>query len=229
MQQILADDPRAVALDSAFQEFKSKLAEFELGQNQHLKAKSNVAVGGAEGLRFEQTPLQNAKDYLESQLQTIENSFIWSEHQKAYSETGKLIDGVKKKLPNTADYLSSYRDQAVGMRKNWLGKVSDEIFPNQYIAEQAASWTKASLNSALLGGPTNVGFQLVQVIQMINAIPEMVSMRSRLAENVTSAFKDTLTKAPDQSAIKALVWARENHVIKAGQWEELGSTSNGPA
>jgi hypothetical protein len=242
MQDVLKDDPRAMAMDELFKEWKTKQAEFELGHNQHAKAKSETAVGGAEGLRFEKDVWQNAQDYIEAQLRYIENSFVWSEHQKAYKSAGELIEGIKKRLPNTADYMDAYRDQAIGARRNAIGRLADNIAneTNPYMVQQASSWAKATLNGLLLGGPTNMAFMATQLLQTINALPEMMSVSSRLNKSQIKALAfdapmaytkvvANLARNTFTAGDPAVQWAKQNHVIKAARWEGIDELHQGKA
>ena len=242
MQDVLKDDPRALAMDDLFREWKAKQAEFELGHNQHAKAKSETAVGGAEGLRFEKDAWQNAQDYMEAQLRYIENSFVWSEHQKAYKSAGELIEGIKERLPNTADYIGAYRDQAIGARRNAIGRLAENIAneTNPYMVQQASSWAKATLNGLLLGGPTNMAFMVTQLLQTINALPEMVSVASRLnksqikalAFDAPLAYTKVIGNLANHAYTKndpAINWAFDNHVMKGSRWEDIGELHEGKA
>ena len=232
MKDIAAEDPRAQAIQSAFEEWKRNHAEYDMGVNQHLKNKSEVAVGGAEGLRFEKNALENANAYLESQLRYAENSFIWAEHQTAFRTTGELMKGLDR-LPNTVDYLDAYRQNAIGMRQNIIGEISQAARLDSYYGTRGSSWIKAGLNSTLLGGPLNLAFIGTQLLQTINTIPEIISIKNRLGRNEILALSYDVPKAAvgvvaelTKSAIRwespALQWAVDNHVIRPARFEDVG-------
>ena len=232
MRDLASDDPRAQAIQSAFEDWKRNHAEYDMGVNQHLKTKSEVAVGGAEGLRFEKNALENANAYLEAQLRYAENSMIWAEHQTAFRKTGELMAGIDR-LPNTQAYLDAYRQNAIGMRSNWIGDISRAARLDSYYATKASSWIKAGLNSLLLGGPLNLAFIGTQLLQTINVIPEIVSIKGRLGQSqikalaydVPKAFVGVVTdlrKLTIKGDNPALRWAIDNHVIKAARFEDVG-------
>lgn len=238
MKELVAGDPKAAALQALHEKVKEQLAEAYKGQNQHLKAKKSEAVGGAEGLRFDMTDSENALAGYKAHLQSVENAYLWSEYQKAYSKIGDVLKGTQETLPNVSDYISNYRDQMIGRRSNTLGKLSEVItdaigkdFAPAY-TEKLSSWIKAGLNAKLLGGPTNLSFAALQMLQVVNSLPEMVSVMGR-ANLKPEAMINALVKGsvdaihPTTKAMtEALQWAKDNDIIRAAHWDDVGDIGN---
>lgn len=236
MSQLAKEDPRAAAMDSLYNEWKQTRAEFTFGENQHMKFKRDEAVGGAQGYRFELSPEENARYFLEAQIQHMENAFMWAENLKAYDSAGKLASGINERLPRTAEYIRNYRDNAIGARRNTLGRISDAMFEgNPYLASRASAWIKASLTSFLLGGPFNIGFHAIQILQVINSLPEMISVsrtkgvsRLELVKEIPEAITKTYTVF-NKDAANAVRWAHDEGIIRSGQWIDVENLLNHPA
>lgn len=226
-------DPRVQAMKSLYEEYQKQTASYNKGGNQHLKAKSREAVGGAEGYRIDRSETQNAVDFWKAQLEYIEKGFMWGENQKMFNNIGEVIKGIEEKMPNTATYMQEYRLNALGVRRNTLGKMSDilekEITNVGIPVRDIAEWSKGTLNSMLLGGPTNVVFAATQLIQVINAAPDLRIMAERrgmsAAEMAISASKSVNFTSP--LSIEAMKWAKDNHVARSavfGDTVNLGSS-----
>ncbi len=229
-----AGDPRIEAVKSLYEEYLQRTASYSKGGNQHLKEKSKVAVGGAEGYRLDRTELQNAKDFWKAQLEYIEKGFVWGENQKMFHNIGEAIKGIQDKLPNTSTYMNQYRLNAIGVRRNTLGKVSDilerEVTNAGIPIRDIAEWSKGTLNSMLLGGPNNIVFAATQLIQVINATPDLKIMLERKGINPVEAAVSASKSLNMSNPItrEAWKWAETNHVARAavfGDSVELGSSS----
>ena len=216
-----------------YEEYQKQTASYNKGGNQHLKAKSKEAIGGAEGYRIDRTEKQNAVDFWKAQLEYIEKGFVWGENQKMFHNIGEVIKGVEEKMPNTASYMQEYRLNAIGVRRNVVGRLSDimeEFATNKGIpVRDIAEWSKGTLNSMLLGGPHNVVFSATQLIQVINATPELKILIERNGNTVTEAVLAPLKSLNLTSPLnkEALKWANENHVARSavfGDTVNLGSS-----
>ena len=229
LMDMLGDDPRANTVGDVIQQWEQRKTQNLYGENQHFKFKNDEALPGAKGLDPTKTASENAHDYLEAQVQYIEQSMRWAENRAAFRTTGDLIKELQKqgdKYTNTISALEDYRANAVGIRRNMLGEMSDVM------DKQMSKWfkdgglpdwsnnTRAYLNAYLTGG-LNLPFQLLQLTQALYALPRYISLKKEFGLSTVdiskALVKGTLDVSYPTSALakEARQWGYDNNVIKS--------------
>jgi hypothetical protein len=229
LMDMLGDDPRANTVGDVIQQWEQRKTQNLYGENQHFKFKNDEALPGAKGLDPTKTAAENAHDYLEAQVQYIEQSMRWAENRAAFRTTGDLIKELQKqgdKYTNTISALEDYRANAVGIRRNMVGQMSDVM------DKQMSKWfkdgglpdwsnnTRAYLNAYLTGG-LNLPFQLLQLTQALYALPRYISLKKEFGFSTVdiskALVKGTLDVSYPTSALakEARQWGYDNNVIKS--------------
>jgi len=229
MRNLVTDDPRAAAIESVYKDWKQKTSAFYLGQHQHFKQKSVEGVGGAQGLKLTKSLEANAVDSLKAQIRYMETAFMWSEMQKAAKNILDVTkdESLSAKMPNSIDYTREYLYNALGQRVNPLGKISEAVeaalspIMGKGAIQDISGWTRAALNTKLLGGPLNAGFLLPNIIQVVNSLPEASSIGARLGNKNTTVTGSMMNGAinivrrGNEYWKEAAKYASEQHVAKS--------------
>lgn len=256
MDTLAKDDPVSTAIRDAYVAWKDKTAGHYLGQSQHAKAKSVDAVGGAEGLKLEKSFEQNAADSIQAQMRFFENSFQAAEMGKATHNLYQILEDAKlrENKPNSVAYALDYIENARGWRTNLIGDMAHAIETasgkaglGTNLPSQTSAILRSVLNAKLLGG-WNPAFWYVNLVQMVNALPEMASVAGRIgnpswamakfSEGSMKMLTNSLHKDPFWK--EASDWARDHGISKSaididtadiGKWKGMHTIDtvwNGP-
>lgn len=115
MLQILGpEDPLIKDIDAWMKERATQTTENVLGQEKHFKAKSGKL--GYAGSRPWVDAAKDAREFLQQQLQYIENGYIWSENQTALREMKKYTSDadILKQQPNNVKYVKELAKLELG-------------------------------------------------------------------------------------------------------------------
>lgn len=115
MLQILGpEDPLIKDIDAWMKERATQTTENVLGQEKHFKAKGGKL--GYAGSRPWVDAATDAREFLNQQLQYIENGYIWSENQAALREMKKYTSDadILKQQPNNVKYVKELAKLELG-------------------------------------------------------------------------------------------------------------------
>lgn len=208
-------------------EIKTKEAYNFLGANAHTKQKKGVF--GSEGRKPWLSAEQNAKDFMDAQLQYAEAALRWGHLSNASNEIKQLLTSDLN-MPNAKEWSESYLQNALGMNPSKVGRSLENAVNGIWeasgigktIPTQVQQYSRKAVNTLLLG--LNPAFLSTNVVQPLLAMPAMTSfLKSRGVDAFATGYDNmaragfTLFKEQIGSLSplekEAQAYAKANHVF----------------
>lgn len=217
-------------------EMKTQEAYSYLNAKDHTKAKKGVF--GAEGRKPWESVEQNAKDFMDAQLQYAEAALKWGHLSDAANQVKQVL-ASDVDMPNAKEWSESYLQNALGLNPSEAGRGFENAVNKmwkgsgigQTIPRNVAMYSRKAVNTMLLG--LNPAFLTTNVIQPMLSMPAMTTfLKGRGIDTFTTGY-DSFAKAGftlmkeqmgklDSFEKAAQKYADENHVFGS----DLVDTSN---
>lgn len=230
------NDPNTKAFLDVMEQIKTAEAYDYLNTKSHTKAKKGVF--GAEGRKPWESAEQNAKDFMDAQLQYAEAALKWGHLSEAANEVKQVLSSDVD-MPNAKQWSEGYLQNALGINPSATGRAFEKAV-NQFwessgigrtIPAKAQMYSRKAVNTMLLG--LNPGFLAANLVQPMLSLPAMTTfLKGRGIDALTTGydntfkagltlFKEKVGKLSDleQAAVK---YAEDNHVFGS----DLVDTSN---
>lgn len=230
------NDPNTKAFLDVMEQIKTSEAYDYLNTKSHTEAKKGVF--GAEGRKPWESAEQNAKDFMDAQLQYAEAALKWGHLSDAANDVKKVL-ASDVDMPNAKQWSEQYLQNALGINPSATGRAFEKAV-NQFwessgigrtIPAKTQMYSRKAVNTMLLG--LNPGFLAANLVQPMLSLPAMTTfLKGRGIDALTtgydSTFKAGLTlfkeKAGKLSDLEqaAVKYAHDNHVFGS----DLVDTSN---
>lgn len=230
------NDPNTKAFLDVMEQIKTSEAYDYLNTRSHTKAKKGVF--GAEGRKPWESAEQNAKDFMDAQLQYAEAALKWGHLSDAANDVKKVL-ASDVDMPNAKQWSEQYLQNALGINPSATGRAFEKAV-NQFwessgigrtIPAKTQMYSRKAVNTMLLG--LNPGFLAANLVQPMLSLPAMTTfLKGRGIDALTTGydstfkagltlFKEKVGKLSDleQAAVK---YAHDNHVFGS----DLVDTSN---
>lgn len=255
MLQILGpEDPLIKDIDAWMKERATQTTENVLGQEKHFKAKGGKL--GYAGSRPWVDAAKDAREFLNQQLQYIENGYIWSENQAALREMKKYTSDadILKQQPNNVEYVKELAKLELGQGtikeidalENWAAK---GLGGNTGFGHMAVGVAKSIFYLKAMG--LSVPYIVVSLLQPAlvlppaiihakgsfkDAIPALADGPYVLARTLLDDYNyknpklnelvDFAKKKKDPFVEEAYRYARDNQVTEVNPLDEIRDPAN---
>lgn len=217
------DDPRVQSLKGIKDDYDAQKTFDAFGFKNHLKTKTGKMVG--EGFKPWRSEGANARQGLNSQLKVMEEAIRWSEQQRSFTQTAKLLNDpdVMRADPHGVTIAKEKLRNSMGYGESEMGKGIDGVIsaithsigfdPNLFTSIRDG--TKAVLYTKFFA--LNPLFWSVQGLQALQGIPQL--MKNGAAKHWLPALADTTAFITKKMAGK--LSGEQKSILEYGQKNDI--------
>jgi len=198
LEMLSENSPATNEFLQVLEDIKTKEAYDYRGQKSHTKGKKGVF--GMEGRKPWLTAEENAKDFMDAQLQYAEAALKWGHLSDATREANKVL-ASDVDMPNAKKWAEGYIRNALGLNPTKAGTALEAAINSFWeatgvghtIPSNVMGYSRKAVNTMLLG--LNPAFLATNVVQPFLSMPAMTSfLKSRGIDAMTTGY-DSMAKA----------------------------------
>jgi hypothetical protein len=201
LEHLAENSPATREFLDTMDSIKTQEAYSYMNAKKHTMQKKGIF--GMEGRKPWESDLQNARDFMDSQLLYAESAIKWGHLADAATEVNKVLSSDVAQ-PNAKKWAESYFQNSLGLNPTETGRAFENAMDTVWkstgigktIPAKATMYSKKVVNTLLLG--LNPAFLMTNIVQPLTAMPAMNTFlkgRGMDANSLMTLGYDSMAKA----------------------------------